>query len=143
MSLGTPTIIYNSNTLVPSPVPNTAALVVLRIPVVAAGNSYPAGGEPIELGVTAATAALRLFQEIFSFAIELAADFVTAGVGADAIGAMAPVYQPSALNATSGAIRFYQGGGAGANLAELVVGQYPNNLQFTATIIGRPITDAS
>jgi hypothetical protein len=135
MALTTITLRFNSNVFMPTPSPGDVIHVIYDVSVDADPNAYPAGGEPIDFS--------NEFAEVHSVIGDLA--LAPPAVGqADGVGAMVPVFQRAAApnDVNQGTIRFYQGGGAGANLAELTVGAYPNTLVFALMVHGRPITDA-
>lgn len=132
MALTTFTLAFNSNAFAPSPSPGDVIHAIYAVTVsTAGGNAYPAGGEVVDFSGE--------FAEVHSALPSLVLS--DPGVGqADVIGAMVAAVQ--LINPAAGVLRFYQGGGAGANLAELTVGAYPNFLRLTITCHGRPITDA-
>lgn len=136
MAITTRTVRFNSNLFVPTPSPGDVVHVIYEVSIDAGGNTYPAGGEPIDFSAE--------FSEVHSVLAE-AAIATPADGQADAVGAMVVRFQRvAAAPANTGVLRFYQGDGSDpqSNLGELAVGAYPNALNFALTVHGRPITDA-
>jgi hypothetical protein len=135
MALTSITLRFNSNANVPTPSPGDVIHAIYDVFVdTAGGNAYPAGGEPISFAAQ--------FFEVHSVAGDPAIAAPVLGA-ADAVGAMIPKFQRDAGAAgfNAGFVRFYQG--AVGNLTELAVAPYPNVLNFTLLVHGRPITDAA
>jgi hypothetical protein len=110
-------------------------ITIYDVEITTAGaNAYPAGGEPLDLSGE--------FAEVHS--VNPVGAINPAGAGAaDATGAMLPVFERAAGSDNTGFLRLSRSGGVGANLAELAAGAYPNNMQFSILVVGRPSTDAA
>lgn len=137
MAITTFTLRYNANAFAPPP-SGDLTTAVYDVVITAAANTYPSGGESVDFSTE--------FAEVHSVVGTPALEPPTVGA-ADNTGVMVPVFQRAtgAAGDNQGTVRLYQadGGALGlANLAELTVGAYPNNLQFTLVVHGRPITDA-
>lgn len=104
---------------------------IYDIAVDAGPNAYPAGGEPVDFSAQFAEAHAVLPTTAFN----------PAGAGnADVDGAMVVGFERDTVN--TGRLRFFQGPDLNANLPELVAGAYPNAMQFSIFVAGRPITDS-
>jgi len=129
---------YVANDFKPAPA-GDLAVTVYDVAIAAGGNAYPQGGEPIDFSAE--------FAEVHS---------VDPGVGlsapaegaADQIGAIIPAFiraVAATASLNTGFLRFYQANGAAAglaNLQELAIAAYPNPINFSITVHGRPSTDA-
>ncbi len=135
MAITTFTLRYNSNAFAPRPA-GDLTVAIYDVVITAAANNYPAGGEPVDFSGE--------FAEVHSIDSGLGLSAPVVGV-ADAVGAVASAFQRAvgAPGLNTGAMRLYQADGAAvglANLAELAVGAYPNDVTFTLTVHGRPST---
>lgn len=131
MALTSVTLRYNSNAFAPQP-GGDLTTAMYEVTVDAGGNAYPAGGEPIDFSAE--------FAEAHS--VVITPSFDPAGAGnPDASGAMLPAFERDTAN--TGRIRFFQSGeSANNNFVELLVAAYPNAMQFSILVHGRPITDS-
>ncbi len=113
---------FESNSWVPSPVPNESALVVYTIE---GSGTYLAGGDPID------------------FSAEFKAVYGGWAAGSSSgVLAMIPFLNLDTVN--SGTIRWWvTGAAAGAVFAELAAGAYPLTLGLRFAVFGRPVTHAS
>lgn len=126
------TLRYNSNDFVPQP-GGDLIVIILDVIVVAGGNTYPLGGEPINFNAQLAEAHIVVPTLAFN-------DQAGSG-GVDVDGALVVGFERDTVN--TGRFRFYQGpAGAIANLPELANAAYGSPFQFSILVHGRPITDS-
>jgi hypothetical protein len=135
MAITTFVLRFNSNANMPTPSPGDIIHCIYDMTIVAAANTYPAGGEPIDFSTE--------FAEVHSVVADLAVSAPVLGQ-ADAVGGQIPVFQRAAgapgLN--TGFIRFYRGPTGVGNLPEVPVAAYANDLGWILTVHGRAITDS-
>lgn len=135
MALSTVAVAYNQNAFERDQLGDLVTVIYDVTVDSGGGNTYTTGGDPITTDLS------DLFREIVAVQPSAVEGPGAAAAGADdADGIMVALYVPDSDN--EGRIRFYQGGGAGANLAELTGGgAYPNDLSFQLVVLGRPATD--
>ncbi len=137
---------YNTNDTLPSPNAGDLPIVVVDISISSSGaNSYPAGGEALDFGLTG----LNVFREVHACIPTLLEEprpslpnttSLSVLWERDPVSIMDPKFN-------AGHLRFYQSAGALAPLAELPPGTLYSTLfsfaELTVLVVGRPFSDAS